>query len=64
MLVTAAGLGLIFVPLSLVALSKVGGSDTGVASSLLNTGQQLRLRAGQVSCCPARKLSPRIRSIS
>jgi len=41
MLVTAAGLGLIFVPLSLVALSKVGDSDAGVASSLLNTGQQV-----------------------
>jgi predicted MFS family arabinose efflux permease len=41
MLVTAAGLGLIFVPLSLVALAKVGDNDAGVASSLLNTGQQV-----------------------
>ena len=40
-LVTAAGLGLIFVPLSLVALAKVGDRDAGVASSLLNTGQQI-----------------------
>jgi predicted MFS family arabinose efflux permease len=41
MLVTAIGLGLIFVPLSLVALVRVANSDTGVASSLLNTGQQV-----------------------
>ena len=41
MLVTATGIGLIFVPLSLVALTKVANNDTGVASSLLNTGQQV-----------------------
>jgi EmrB/QacA subfamily drug resistance transporter len=41
MLVTAAGLGLIFVPLSLVSLTKVADHDTGVASSLLNVGQQV-----------------------
>jgi EmrB/QacA subfamily drug resistance transporter len=41
MLVTAFGFGLIFVPLSLVALAKVANNDTGVASSLLNTGQQV-----------------------
>jgi EmrB/QacA subfamily drug resistance transporter len=41
MLVTAFGMGLIFVPLSLVALAKVANNDTGVASSLLNTGQQV-----------------------
>jgi hypothetical protein len=41
MMVTALGLGLIFVPLSLVALAKVADSDAGVASSLLNTGQQV-----------------------
>jgi EmrB/QacA subfamily drug resistance transporter len=41
MLVTSAGLGMLFVPLSLVALSRVGGGDAGVASSLLNTGQQV-----------------------
>jgi EmrB/QacA subfamily drug resistance transporter len=40
-MVTAAGLGLLFVPISLVALSKVDDSDAGVASSLLNTGQQV-----------------------
>jgi predicted MFS family arabinose efflux permease len=41
MLLTAAGLGLIFMPLSLVALARVDDQDTGVASSLLNTGQQV-----------------------
>jgi EmrB/QacA subfamily drug resistance transporter len=41
MIVTAAGLGLLFVPISLVALAKVGDNDAGVASSLLNTGQQV-----------------------
>ena len=41
MMVTAAGMGLIFVPLSLVSLAKVGDRDAGVASSLLNVGQQV-----------------------
>ena len=41
MLVTSAGLGMLFVPLSLVALNRVRGEDSGVASSLLNTGQQV-----------------------
>jgi hypothetical protein len=41
MMLTATGLGLIFVPLSLVALTKVANNDAGVASSLLNTGQQV-----------------------
>jgi predicted MFS family arabinose efflux permease len=41
MMLTALGMGLIFVPLSLVALAKVGDNDAGVASSLLNTGQQV-----------------------
>ena len=41
MMVTATGLGLIFVPLSLIALTKVANTDAGVASSLLNTGQQV-----------------------
>jgi MFS family permease len=41
MMVTAVGMGLLFVPLSLVALSKVPDHDAGVASSLLNTGQQV-----------------------
>jgi hypothetical protein len=41
MMITAVGLGLIFVPLSLVALTKVADNDAGVASSLLNVGQQV-----------------------
>ncbi len=41
MMVTALGMGLIFVPVSLVALAGVGNNDAGVASSLLNTGQQV-----------------------
>jgi EmrB/QacA subfamily drug resistance transporter len=41
MLVTSAGFGMLFVPLALTALSKVRGEDSGVASSLLNTGQQV-----------------------
>ncbi len=41
MLVTGMGLGLLFVPLSLVALNRVPAQDTGLASSLLNTGQQV-----------------------
>ncbi len=40
-MVTALGMGFIFVPISLVSLSKVANNDTGVASSLLNTGQQV-----------------------
>jgi predicted MFS family arabinose efflux permease len=41
MMLTATGMGLLFVPISLVALTKVPNSDTGVASSLLNVGQQV-----------------------
>jgi len=41
MLVTASGLGLLFMPLTLVALSKVEDRDAGLASSLVNTGQQV-----------------------
>jgi EmrB/QacA subfamily drug resistance transporter len=41
MLVTSIGLGMLFVPLSLVALNRVRAEDSGVASSLLNTGQQV-----------------------
>ncbi len=41
MIVTAAGMGMLFMPVSLVALSKVENRDAGVASSLLNTGQQV-----------------------
>ena len=41
MLVTSTGLGMLFVPLALVALTRVRSEDSGVASSLLNTGQQV-----------------------
>jgi EmrB/QacA subfamily drug resistance transporter len=41
MLVTAAGLGLIFMPATLVALSKVADRDAGLAASLPNVGQQV-----------------------
>jgi EmrB/QacA subfamily drug resistance transporter len=41
MLVTAVGMGTLFMPITLVALSRVGDADAGVASSLLNTGQQV-----------------------
>ena len=40
-LVTGAGLGMLFVPLSLVVLTHVRDQDSGLASSLLNTGQQV-----------------------
>jgi predicted MFS family arabinose efflux permease len=41
MLVSSLGLGLLFVPLALVALHNVAEQDSGVASSLLNTAQQV-----------------------
>jgi MFS family permease len=41
MVLTAIGLGLLFVPLSLTALHNVEDQHAGVASSLLNTGQQV-----------------------
>jgi EmrB/QacA subfamily drug resistance transporter len=41
MLVTAAGLGLLFVPLSLIVVHQIRPQDSGLASSLLNTGQQV-----------------------
>src|ERR1700757_437252 len=40
-IVSSLGLGLVFVPLALVALHKVAEQDSGVASSLLNTAQQV-----------------------
>ena len=40
-LVAGAGLGMLFLPLSVVALSRVREADAGVASSLLNAGQQV-----------------------
>jgi len=41
MIVTAAGMGMLFMPLTLVSLSRVEDTDAGLASSLLNTGQQV-----------------------
>ena len=41
MLIIATGLGLLFVPMTLVALTKVRNEDTGVAASLVNVGQQV-----------------------
>jgi predicted MFS family arabinose efflux permease len=40
-LVSSVGLGLVFVRLALVALHNVAEQDSGVASSLLNTAQQV-----------------------
>jgi EmrB/QacA subfamily drug resistance transporter len=40
-MIIGAGAALMFVTLSLVALNRVPEADSGVASSLLNTGQQL-----------------------
>jgi Na+/melibiose symporter-like transporter len=45
-LITGAGLGLLFVPLSLIALARVGEADSGVASSLLNAGRQVGAAVG------------------
>jgi EmrB/QacA subfamily drug resistance transporter len=41
MLVTALGLGMSFVPMTLGAVSGVDHQDTGMASALLNTAQQI-----------------------
>jgi EmrB/QacA subfamily drug resistance transporter len=40
-LVIAVGLGLLFVPVTLVAMSRVADEESGVAASLRNTGQQV-----------------------
>jgi predicted MFS family arabinose efflux permease len=40
-LVIAVGLGLLFVPVTLVAMSRVPERESGVAASLRNTGQQV-----------------------
>jgi EmrB/QacA subfamily drug resistance transporter len=41
MLVLGVGLGLLFVPLPLVAMARVEEGDSGVAASLLNVGRQV-----------------------
>jgi EmrB/QacA subfamily drug resistance transporter len=41
MIILALGMACIFVPLTTVAVSKVAGTDAGLASALLNVGQQV-----------------------
>jgi MFS family permease len=41
LLLIAAGMGLIFVPITLAAVAGVDRSDTGIASAMLNVGQQV-----------------------
>jgi predicted MFS family arabinose efflux permease len=41
MFLTAVGLGLSFVPMTLGAVSHVRDQDTGIASALLNTARQV-----------------------
>ena len=41
MLVTAAGLGMLFMPVTLIALNRVPDRDAGLAASLPNVGQQV-----------------------
>ncbi len=41
MLVTAAGLGMLFMPVTLIALNRVPERDAGLAASLPNVGQQV-----------------------
>jgi len=41
MVVTATGLAMVFVTLTVVAVTKVTDTDTGLASALLNVGQQI-----------------------
>ena len=41
MLVIAVGLGLLFLPVTLVAMARVADQESGVAASLRNTGQQV-----------------------
>src|SRR5262249_15881735 len=44
--ITGAGLGLLFVPMSLVALARVAEADSGAASGLLNAGRQVGASIG------------------
>jgi EmrB/QacA subfamily drug resistance transporter len=46
MLTTGAGLGLLFVPVSLVALARVADGDSGIAASLLNAARQVGTAIG------------------
>ncbi len=41
MLILSVGVALLFVPLTMVALSKIDDTDSGLAAALLNVGQQI-----------------------
>jgi EmrB/QacA subfamily drug resistance transporter len=41
MIVMATGMAMVFVPITVVAVTKVAPTDTGLASALLNVGQQI-----------------------
>lgn len=41
MVITASGVAMVFVTLTVVAVAKVSDTDTGLASALLNVGQQI-----------------------
>ena len=45
-LIIGAGLGMLFLPLSLVCLAGVADADSGAAASLLNTGRQIGASIG------------------
>jgi predicted MFS family arabinose efflux permease len=45
----AMGMGSIFVPITLAAVSAVAGEDTGIASAMLNVGQQVGGTVGLAS---------------
>src|SRR5260370_9598772 len=58
MLITALGLGLLFVPMALVSLTKLRNQDPAVASSLVNVGQPpggsiAPAPPGTAACSPA-----------
>jgi hypothetical protein len=62
-LLTGAGLGLLFTPLTLTSLSKVDNADAGLASSLINTGQ-VRVGPGQhLGPCAGGRVLPGVRGI-
>jgi len=50
---TSFGLGLVFVPLALVACTNVAEQDSGVASSLLNAAQQVGGAIGLALLAPS-----------
>jgi hypothetical protein len=46
MIMMSAGMALVFIPVASTALHAVGGHDTGVASALINTSQQVGASLG------------------